>query len=445
MQHYTTVNIAPYGAISDSNKTILRSPDLAIDGSLSKSISIEDLHSVRGEIRTSSPLYDSLIQEDPQLHSWASSVNSASITWSRFIEWSPASESRGRTLEGTFDASRDAHIGNSGSNERPVVGVQMASSNSIRGSPIDSEALSVSLGQEDDFTVFDPEQMFINLQHMKTRLADMLVKTRNTYLSDHTATSHTVHHLHNYALGDNVSASQRLHAGFYSHLDTLLLQSPWLQNQIEALLYQASVDSATAIRRRLLRMENPGSMVELDATEGGASESHPNKWFFTKRSTFYSKNNGPEQGVRGFAIIRSNTDIFAILHRTAACEAKHGNKPSRRATIALKYFPTQTPGTQGLEVTFTQPPQSIWESHICPSIRTFNVIPKHSEIFRCVQMNDLQRVRLLFDSKEASPRDVDEAGHSLLSVSICPPMLTKTKSRCSTSRDPRAMIFSSCC
>jgi len=160
LPHHASVNIAPYRANSDKNTTTAlqpRSPDLAIDGSLSNRINVKHLDSVRGGIGTSSLLYDSLVQEDPQLHSRASSVQSAGVDWSRFIEWSPASASRGKVLGQTLNAPCDVHIGNSGSSGEPVVGVQVASSNSVHGSPIASWARSVSLGNEDEFTVLDPE------------------------------------------------------------------------------------------------------------------------------------------------------------------------------------------------------------------------------------------------------------------------------------------------
>lgn len=65
------------------------------------------------------------------------------------------------------------------------------------------------------------------------------------------------------------------------------------------------------------------------------------------------------------------------------------------------------------------PPQEQWEWHISPSIRTFNVVPKHAEIFTRLRMNDVQGIHSLFDARKASPRDVDESGFSLLSVSTC--------------------------
>lgn len=165
-QQHASVNIAPYRAISNETTTIAlqpRSPDLAIDGSLANCINVEDLQPVPGEIGTDWLLYDNLVQEDPQLHSRASSVKSPNGDWLRLIDWSPAPESHARIPEPSLKASCDVHTGNPGSIGEPVVGVQVASSTSIHGSPIGSLALSVSLSNEEDFTFIDLEQMFMNL------------------------------------------------------------------------------------------------------------------------------------------------------------------------------------------------------------------------------------------------------------------------------------------
>ncbi|KAJ9655422.1 hypothetical protein H2198_005726 [Neophaeococcomyces mojaviensis] len=50
-----------------------------------------------------------------------------------------------------------------------------------------------------------------------------------------------------------------------------------------------------------------------------------------------------------------------------------------------------------------------------PTIHTFNVVPEDSEIIRCIEKNNLVGFRRLIENREASPRDVDSAGFSLLS------------------------------
>lgn len=280
---------------------------------------------------------------------------------------------------------------------------------------------------------------------MKTRLADILITTPGACSHNHVVTNHTFQRPHNNVLGDDVnhySSSQWLEMGFYRRVYTLLSQSPWLQNQIEELLYHACVESATAIRRRLSRMKNSRSLAELDAIQSDATESRAGEWFSTRRSTLYSNSNFPGQGVRDIVKTRSATSTFLIHYRTGACEPGHEYNPLRRATVALTYLPRQKSRTQGLEVIFTQPSQTIWETRICPSTRALNVIPNDSEIIRCVKQDDLQGMRLSFDRKEASPQDVNKFGYSLLFVSICLLVLAKIKSRCST---PGAMMYRSCC
>jgi hypothetical protein len=50
--------------------------------------------------------------------------------------------------------------------------------------------------------------------------------------------------------------------------------------------------------------------------------------------------------------------------------------------------------------------------------RTYNVVHHGSEILRSVQEGDSNKVRHLFQTRQASPYDVDAKGHSLLHVRI---------------------------
>ena len=54
---------------------------------------------------------------------------------------------------------------------------------------------------------------------------------------------------------------------------------------------------------------------------------------------------------------------------------------------------------------------------IPPQIRPLNVVPDDSAIIQCVRKNDLRGIQTLFDRGEASARDVDSRGISLLYVS----------------------------
>ena len=81
------------------------------------------------------------------------------------------------------------------------------------------------------------------------------------------------------------------------------------------------------------------------------------------------------------------------------------------AILAIPKVRTRTAG--GILVTFARRTQDL---PIYPIIRTFNVVPRDSEIIIYTERNNLEGVRRLIEEKKASPRDVDPWGVSLLGV-----------------------------
>ena len=101
-----------------------------------------------------------------------------------------------------------------------------------------------------------------------------------------------------------------------------------------------------------------------------------------------------------------------------------GNFPSRETSantlgaLKVSFIPKECRRTIGLCATFIDVMNEVRGPRISPRLRTFNVIPDDSEIISCIQRNDLNRLQMLFDNREASPTDVDSRGFSLLSVSV---------------------------
>ncbi|MCJ1434039.1 hypothetical protein MMC27_003405 [Xylographa pallens] len=60
------------------------------------------------------------------------------------------------------------------------------------------------------------------------------------------------------------------------------------------------------------------------------------------------------------------------------------------------------------------------QSSVPAQITTFNVVPQDAQIIRCVRTGDITGVRKLFETKQASARDVDPGGFSLLSYATDP-------------------------
>ena len=86
--------------------------------------------------------------------------------------------------------------------------------------------------------------------------------------------------------------------------------------------------------------------------------------------------------------------------------------------LKISFIPKECRRTIGLCATFINVMSEFGGPRISPRLRTFNVVPDDSEVINCVKRNDLSGLQTLFDKREASPRDVNSGGFSLLSVSI---------------------------
>ena len=84
--------------------------------------------------------------------------------------------------------------------------------------------------------------------------------------------------------------------------------------------------------------------------------------------------------------------------------------------VRISFIPEIQHCTTGISVAFSRFPSVNQHPRLCPTIRTFNVVPEDSEIITCVKQNDLKGVQRLLDEHKASILDVDPRGHSLLSV-----------------------------
>ena len=85
--------------------------------------------------------------------------------------------------------------------------------------------------------------------------------------------------------------------------------------------------------------------------------------------------------------------------------------------LKLSFIPKSYRRTIGLCVTFLNVIKEKRFQRISPRLRTFSVIPSDSDIFKCIERNDIHRMQTLFDKREASPTDVAPTGTSLLEVS----------------------------
>ncbi|KAI1616421.1 hypothetical protein EDD36DRAFT_134933 [Exophiala viscosa] len=118
-------------------------------------------------------------------------------------------------------------------------------------------------------------------------------------------------------------------------------------------------------------------------------------------------------------IFNSDGDVFrAGLYRAF----DGGENDCREATemIAVSLIPSLRWHGSGISITIHRALDLRFGTCIPPSIRAFNVVPWDAEIIRLVEKNDLRGVRELFETRKASPTDVNPDGHSLLSYAIYP-------------------------
>lgn len=96
-----------------------------------------------------------------------------------------------------------------------------------------------------------------------------------------------------------------------------------------------------------------------------------------------------------------------------------------QAHITVIAIPTVTIRTEAaIHVAFSR---CTHKAPMYTTIRTYNVVPDGSEIFECIEYNDLVGFRRLLSEGKASVTDVDEGGWSLLAVS--PQLPSKTLSQ----------------
>ncbi|KAL8777054.1 MAG: hypothetical protein Q9213_008026 [Squamulea squamosa] len=282
---------------------------------------------------------------------------------------SPTTRSRSRTFGSLVSSPRQAQPGNPPLHQpfAPFSGARSSSVLSVRSSENNMRMYS------DDY---DPERVLLNLQLMKTSLAKVL----------------------------RFASDTRVMSGLLCGCIIRLLKGQWLQHQLEDLTYDACTSTKAIIQRRRLARGAPPSLAVLD----------------TGSTTLRSFSANFRMDINASARVQSPNGLLITHHGKAARSPIDDDVSPAQATIMLTFVPNVANNqTEALQVVFFHPPPDQWGLQISPSIRTFNVVPKHAEIFTRVRMNDLQGIRSLFDAGKASARDVDEDGFSLLSVGIC--------------------------
>jgi hypothetical protein len=111
--------------------------------------------------------------------------------------------------------------------------------------------------------------------------------------------------------------------------------------------------------------------------------------------------------------------IFRIQLLQRAKEVSDGDEDDAQITLAISVIPKIGKCAEaGIHVTIPVVPEQSRGIPIFTTIRSYNIVPKDSEIIICVTKNDFEGVKRLIEDKKASPRDVDLRGVSLLCVCL---------------------------
>lgn len=223
----------------------------------------------------------------------------------------------------------------------------------------------------------DPEAIITPLQLLKSRLC--------TLIQDHRPIQHNC---------DDFRKLLMLH----------LLEkigSEWLLDEIKKLLCFTYEAAARSARRSIAAPGFPISDGNVTMTSEEHSDAQAHRQLFALQATY--PNHRDKYGTLTIELgtISASTDV-------------HGQQSL--SAIKVSFFPDAKIRTTGVSITSVKMPGINASNPIPWHITTVNVVPEDAEIFRCVRQGNVEAVRRLFEQGEASARDVDPWGFSLLSV-----------------------------
>ncbi|KAI1123642.1 hypothetical protein F5Y10DRAFT_285899 [Nemania abortiva] len=114
-----------------------------------------------------------------------------------------------------------------------------------------------------------------------------------------------------------------------------------------------------------------------------------------------------------FGILTIKSTIVLYCRRNGQ---NHGVDRKKESYTTIKYLPTPWISSKGVIARYNQWTRLNTCMHSDPllSLRTVNIVPRNSKIFRACKRLDLDAVCRLFDEGLASPYDVDATGRNLL-------------------------------
>ena len=331
----------------------------------------------------------------------ASSTHVSSKDWRRYFDFSPSMRS---SSGAPALASRSPR-----SPSRPLSTIRgriKCSDNMIRASRERQRSQSMTSQQSDGPVAFfafdgmDPESIMLPLQLLRTSYIEYL----------------------------EIGSIWRSRFSWGSTLDHLYstLHGNWLSLEMEELLCLSYELSAQAIRRRQAARPVSSDGICLLSTPEDDRECERPK---TARQPIEHGNSETDLRLQLTSRIQRSTSIGRLIieFSTPPQDSPYVDTSDVPCVINMSFIPKRQQRTIGISAIFQKYLSASQPCSIPPRLRTFNVIPKDSQIIDCIRENDILGVQRLFTEGKASPLDVDSCGFSLLSV-LSPNTAPETKS-----------------
>ena len=183
-----------------------------------------------------------------------------------------------------------------------------------------------------------------------------------------------------------------------------IVNGDWLRSEIENLVCLGHETAFRSIRKRQASKSNRVSGGESE----GLEEDHNN-------DVLASLPHVPRSKCIDYCTQIFPTGKLEIQLSIATTERSTFVDNVLSYTAQVCFVPNPRICATGVSALFSR--INMMQSSVPTQITTFNVVPQDAEIIRRVRQGDIEGVRRLFERKQASARDVDPSGFSLLSVS----------------------------
>ena len=219
-------------------------------------------------------------------------------------------------------------------------------------------------------------------------------------------------HLDRDSMGEYVGSASPLANLFH------FINSIQLSLEIEDLLCQCFEMSARIIRKRQAARigRATGIFDGAGLSEASTQRSRPHSNNRMRRNNQLTQ--GTERKVTHYAMWGMSKGIIKVRLTSRAGTSAIGLESESQSMLSVSFMPRDEKRTTGITINFDQVQDACFRTTLSRRIKTFNVVPKDSEVIQCVSRNDLRSLQMLFDKREASPLDVDPKGFSLLSVCL---------------------------